>query len=289
VGFFDGFPLTLTVFLMVLAAAVMHAGWNVLVKLRLDRFSAVVLLQSVLGLMGLAMIFIYGLPEPSAWRYAAVACVVHTFYLIFLAKAYEAGDFGIAYPIARGSAPFFTLIGSLLFTGDVIHPLAAAGILVLIAGLMCLAFLGARGDITQHRKALFYALATAAMISCYTLLDGLGARAAGNATQYAGLAFFLYGLAIFVTGLALRGPRLVGQLLPYWKTGMVGGIVSGIAYWMVIWCMAQAPIAMVAALRETSVLFGLVMSSYVLKEKLTATRILGCLLIVAGAVVLRLA
>jgi drug/metabolite transporter (DMT)-like permease len=281
--------LTPTIFLLILLAAALHAGWNVLVKFKLDRFSAVCLLQSVLGLMGLAMMAFYGLPPVAAVPYALASAFVHTFYLIFLARAYEAGDFGVAYPIARGSAPLFTLLGATAIGADALKPGALIGIFVLICGLMVLAFFGSRANPAQNRKALLYALATAAMISCYTLLDGLGSRAAGNATEYAGFAFFLFGLSIFVTGVALRGWTLVHQLLPHWKSGVAGGLVSGVAYWIIIWCMTQAPIAMVAALRETSVLFGLCMSAYVLKERLTVTRILGGVLIVGGAVAIRLA
>jgi drug/metabolite transporter (DMT)-like permease len=266
----------------------MHASWNVLVKMKLDRFSAVVLLQSVLGVIGLGILLVFGLPPASAYPYAIASAFVHTFYLIYLAKAYEAGDFSVTYPIARGTAPLFTLIGSLIFAGDAFNAMSLVGVLIVVAGLLVLAF-GKKVDSATHRQAIIYALITAALISCYTLLDGLGARASGAPTQYAGLAFFLFGSSIFGTGIALRGPGLVTQIAPHWKAGVVGGGISAVAYWIIIWCMANAPIAMVAALRETSVLFGLAMSSYVLREKLTAMRIAGGVLIVAGAMALRLA
>jgi drug/metabolite transporter (DMT)-like permease len=280
--------LPLTVFFLVLAAAVMHAAWNVMVKMKLDRFSAVVLLQSVLGLVGLGLIMVFGLPPSPAYPYAFASAFVHTFYLIYLAKAYEAGDFSVTYPIARGTAPLFTLLGSLVFASDAFSALSLVGVLIVVAGLLVLAF-GQKTTSATHRQAIVYALITAALISCYTLLDGLGARASGTPTQYAGLAFFLFGLSIFVTGVALRGPGLVMQIAPHWRAGVIGGGVSALAYWIIIWCMAHAPIAMVAALRETSVLFGLALSSYILKEKLSPMRIAGGALIVAGAIVLRLA
>jgi drug/metabolite transporter (DMT)-like permease len=263
----------------------MHASWNVLVKLTLDRFSAVVLLQTVLGIFGAGLLLVYGLPPPAVYPYAIASGVVHTFYLVFLAKAYEAGDFSVAYPVLRGTAPLFTLGGSLLFVGDAVSAQGLAGVVVVILGLLALAF----GKGRSQSKALGYALITAALISAYTLLDGLGSRVSGNPSQYAGLAFFIFGSAIFVTGIVFRGPQMVGTLLPHWKAGVLGGCVSAVAYWIIIWCMSQAPIAMVAALRETSVLFGLAMSSYFLGEKLTPLRILGCVLIVAGAATLRLA
>ncbi len=266
----------------------MHAGWNVLVRLKLDPFASVFLLQGVLGLFGLGMMLVFGLPAKAAWPYVLASGIVHTFYLIFLAKAYEAGDFSLTYPILRGSAPLFTLIGSFFFVGDAVKPLAVVGILVLIAGLLVLAF-GKNSVAATHRRAIVFALFTACTISCYTLLDGLGARAAGNPSQYAGFAFFTFGLFIAVTAVALRGFKILYEIAPYWKSGLGGGIVSAVAYWIIIWCMSQAPIAMVAALRETSVLFGIVMSSYFLKERLTALRIAGGVLIVVGAALLRLA
>ncbi len=275
------------VFLAVLLAAFLHAGWNVLVKMKLDRFSAVFLLQAVLGLVGLGIMAVYGLPPRAAWPYALASGFVHTFYLIFLAKAYEAGDFALAYPIARGSAPMFTLIGSLLFASDLISFGELMALLVVIAGLVSLA-LGPNSNIATHRQAVTYALLTALMISCYTLLDGLGARTAGNPSKYAGLAFFIFGLFITVTAIAFRGPKILMEVAPHWKAGLGGGMVSAFAYWIIIWCMARAPIAMVAALRETSVLFGLVMSAFILKERITAMRVFGGILIVAGAAMLRL-
>jgi drug/metabolite transporter (DMT)-like permease len=279
--------MSITVFFAVLLAAFLHASWNVLVKSKLDRFSAVFLLQAVLGVFGLGLMASFGLPPREAWIYAFASGVIHTFYLIFLARAYEAGDFALAYPIARGSAPMFTLVGSLLFASDVISFGELLALLVVIAGLICLA-LGPNTNIATHRSAVIYALLTALMISCYTLLDGLGARASGNPSQYAGLAFFVFGLFITITAIAVRGPRILAEVAPHWKSGVGGGTVSAVAYWIIIWCMSQAPIAMVAALRETSVLFGLAMSAYFLKERLTPWRIAGGALIVAGAALLRL-
>jgi drug/metabolite transporter (DMT)-like permease len=279
--------MNITVFLAVLLAAFLHASWNVLVKSKLDRFSAVFLLQAVLGVFGLGLMAVFGLPPKDAWIYAFASGVIHTFYLIFLARAYEAGDFALAYPIARGTAPMFTLIGSLLFVSDVISLGELLSVIVVIAGLVCLA-LGRNSSLSTHRSAVVYALLTALMISCYTLLDGLGARASGNPSQYAGLAFFVFGLFITITAIALRGPRILAEVAPHWKASVAGGTVSAVAYWIIIWCMSKAPIAMVAALRETSVLFGLAMSAYILKERLTPWRIAGGLLIVAGAAMLRL-
>jgi drug/metabolite transporter (DMT)-like permease len=280
--------LTSIVFAAVIAAALMHASWNVLVKLNLDRFLAVFLLQAVLGVFGLGLILVYGLPPQSGWGYALASGVVHTFYLYFLAKAYELGDFAMAYPIARGSAPLFTLVGSLMFAGDVITVGELLALLVVIAGLLCLA-LGRNSIAATHKQAVVYALLTALMISFYTVLDGLGARASGNPTQYAGLAFFIFGLFITVTAIVMRGPVVLKQVAPHWMVGIGGGTVSAVAYWIIIWAMTQAPIAMVSALRETSVLFGLALSAWILKERLTGLRIFGGLLIVAGAVALRLA
>ncbi len=277
----------ITVFLAVLLAAVLHASWNVLVKSKLDRFSAVFLLQAVLGIVGLAIMAVFGLPPGHAWVFALASGIVHTFYLFFLAKAYEAGDFALAYPIARGSAPIFTLVGSFMFAGDIISTAEVVALLVIIAGLVSLA-LGPNSNLATHRQAVIYAILTAFMISSYTLLDGLGARASGNPTQYAGLAFFIFGLFITFAAIALRGPRILLEVAPHWKSGVSGGVVSAFAYWIIIWCMARAPIAMVAALRETSVLFGLAMSAYILKERITPMRIAGGLLIVAGAAMLRL-
>ena len=132
------------------------------------------------------------------------------------------------------------------------------------------------------------ALATSGFIAAYTIVDGLGGRASGSSSAYAGLVFVLDGLFMTVVGVATRGFGIFRVVLPFWKSGFAGAALSAGAYWIVIWAMTMAHIAAVAALRETSILFVMIMSMTVLKEKVTGLRVAGAALIVAGAVALRL-
>jgi len=280
--------LELTVFLAVLAAAVMHAGWNVLVKLKLDRFLSLFLLQTLMGLMGLAMLAVFAWPSAASLPYALTSGILHTGYNIFLARSYRTGDLSQVYPIARGTAPLLTLIVTFFAAHEAIGALTGLGIGVLVAGIWMTGLTGKR-ELKLDGLTLFFALGTSVFIAAYTVVDGLGGRASGSASGYTALVFVLDAIFLFFAGIYMRGPGILRAVAPYWKSGMAGAALSGSAYWIVIWAMTLAPIAAVAALRETSILFVMLMSIRVLKETVTTTRAAGALLIVAGAVVLRIA
>jgi drug/metabolite transporter (DMT)-like permease len=275
------------VFLAVLLAAVMHGGWNVLVKLKLDRFLSLFLIQSLMGLVGLAMLAFAGWPSQASWPYAIASGLLHTGYNLFLARSYRTGDLSQVYPIARGTGPLFTFLGTWLLGTDAVTALGAGAILALICGIWVTA-MGQRRALRLDGLTLFYALGTAAFIGAYSITDGLGARASGNPTAYSGLLFVLDAAMLFVTGIYLRGPGILKDVAPYWKTGLAGAALSAGAYWIAIWAMTEAPIAAVAALRETSILFVIAMSALVLREPVGLPRWLGGALIVAGAAALRL-
>lgn len=277
-----------TVFVAVIAAAVMHASWNVLVKLKLDRFLSLFLLQSLMGLMGIAMLAVFAWPSPASLPYAVTSGILHTGYNLFLARSYRTGDLSQVYPIARGTAPLLTLIITWLAAGEHVGPLGLAGIAVLVAGIWMVGLVGRR-NVKLDGLTLFFALGTSVFIGAYTVVDGLGGRISEAPSGYAALVFLLDASFMVMTALALRGPGVFAAVAPYWKSGVAGALLAGFGYWIVIWAMAHAPIAAVAALRETSILFVLAMSLVVLKEKVTWPRIAGALLIVAGAAALRFA
>ncbi len=279
--------LSSTVFFLVLFAAFLHAAWNVQVKHGLDRFLGLFLLQSLMGLFGLVMLAVFGLPDAIGFAYAFVSGILHTGYNLFLARSYKTGDLSLVYPLARGGAPFLTLFGSFLLLHDVPTPLATAGILVLLAGLLVVGLSGLRHRAVDG-STLFFAGGTAGFIAVYTLVDGLGGRASGNPIGYAGLVFVADAIFMVATGLWLRGPNLLRQFVPHLVPGLLGASASAAAYTIVIWAMAQAPIATVAALRETSIVFALAMSARYLKETLTVQRMAGALLIAGGAILLRI-
>lgn len=278
----------LTVFLAAIAAAVLHASWNVIVKLNLDRFLALFLIQTLMGVMGLGMLLAFGIPAAESWPYALASGILHTGYNLFLARSYRTADLSQVYPIARGTAPLMTLAGSWAFANESVTLLISVGVLILVLGIWMTAVAKDKA-IRMDGLTLFFALGTSVFIAAYTIVDGLGGRASGSPSAYAGLVFALDAVFLLVTGIGLRGPGIIRTVAPFWKSGVLGAALSASAYWIVIWAMAHAPIAAVAALRETSILFVIAMSVAVLKERVTRGRILGAALIVAGAVVLRLA
>jgi drug/metabolite transporter (DMT)-like permease len=276
---------TLLVFFLVLLAAVLHAAWNVIVKSNADRLLSLTILQSFMALMGLAMVAIFGFPGFHIWPFALASGLLHLGYNLFLVRAYRSADLSVVYPIARGTAPLLTLLGSMLVTLDAINATMVIGILVLMTGLM-LTGLG-RKSASADPHALYYALGTAGFIAAYTLVDGIGARQSGNALGFAGAIFFVDGACLLAAAAFVRGSSLFAGFVVHWKQGIAGALASGSAYAIAIWAMTQAPIASVAALRETSIVFVLLLSARLLKETLGWQRVVGGIMIVAGASLLR--
>lgn len=277
----------LTVFLAVLAAAFMHASWNLLVKLKLDRFLSLFLLQTLMGLMGIAMLFFFAWPSRESLIYALASGLLHTGYNIFLARSYRDGDLSLVYPIARGAAPLITLLATWLVASEQISPMTAFAIGILVSGIWLVA-IGKAKSLKLDRISLFFALGTSCFIAAYTVVDGLGGRVSGAASGYTAMVFILDAIFMLVAGFYARGPGILTRVAPFWKTGVVGAFLSASAYWIVIWAMTIAPIAAVAALRETSILFVIFMSAKYLKEQMNWMRIVGGVLVVLGAVALRL-
>lgn len=278
----------LTVFLAVLAAAVMHAGWNVLVKLKLDRFLSLFLIQTLMGVMGILMLMVFPFPATASLPYALTSGLLHTGYNLFLARSYRTGDLSQVYPIARGTAPLLTLLITWLAATEHVGLAGVAGVGVLVAGIWMVSLVGKR-NVRLDGMTLFFALGTSVFIAAYTIVDGLGGRVSGAPSGYTAVVFILDAAFLFTTGVATRGWGIVRSVAPFWKSGAAGAVLSASAYWIVIWAMAHAHISAVAALRETSILFVMIMSARVLKEAVTVPRILGAVLIVGGAMVLRLA
>jgi len=280
--------LEFTVFAAVLLAAFLHASWNLVVKLALDRFLSLFLIQTIMGLLGLLMIMVFPTPDWACLPYAVASGVIHLGYNLFLARSYRIGDLSQVYPVARGTAPLLTFAGAWAFAGEMPTPLIALGIGLLVAGIALVTLADQRG-FKLDSTVLFYALGTSFFIALYTIVDGLGGRASGSPSYYAGLVFIFDAAFLFVVALSMRGPGIIREVAPYWKSGLGGAILSAGAYWIVIWAMSRAPIAAVAALREVSILFVMGMSAYVLKEHVSMRRLLGAGLVVAGAVALRVA
>jgi len=279
---------TAGIFLAILAGALMHAGWNAIVKIGLDRLNTLTLVAGAAGLVSLPLLVFFPLPPAATWAWMAASVLLHVGYNLCLAKAYELGDFGLVYPIARGTAPLLTAVIGILVVGEYLAPAELAGILVLVAGVWLMAAHG-KSPSSIGATAVVPALITSMFISGYSLSDGLGARSSQSAIGYTLWLFVLDGLSMVALTLAWRGKGALTAALPYWRAGLLGGLLSLGSYGIAIWAMTKAPIALVAALRESSVLFAALISVALLGEPLRWSRGLAALMIAGGIMLMRLA
>jgi drug/metabolite transporter (DMT)-like permease len=277
--------MTLPVFLTVLAAAVMHAGWNAVLKVKLEPLLAMTLITAAAGVIGLPFLIVLGFPKLDAWPWLGASLVLHLGYYVTLSAAYARADMGQIYPIARGGAPLLTALASAVILREPIAPIAAIGIAVLGGGVMLMSLAGRRH--APDMRAIGYALLTALIICGYTLSDGIGARAAGDPHAYSAALFVLDGLPLPLFLLWWKGREVFRPMRHYLGLGFAGGGMSLAAYWIAIWAMTVAPIALVAALRETSVLFATLIAVIVLKEQWIPARAAAAILIVAGIAAMR--
>jgi drug/metabolite transporter (DMT)-like permease len=276
------------VFAAVLFAALCHAGWNAAVKRGLDPLVTTVLISVGAALVGLAMLPFTGWPASAAWPWVIASVLIHIVYFAALIESYAAGDMGLVYPLARGSAPLMTAIGAAVWLNEHIGLLGWLGIAVLAAGVLLLSLRGSRDLAKLDQRAIRFALLTAVTICAYTLVDGVGARAAGNAHAYTAAIFVGIGVAMAIYALVRRGGEVFPLMMQHWRLGAGGGVMQVTSYGIAIWAMTVAPIALVGALRETSVLFGTILAVVFLKEPLLMPRVAAALLIVCGLVMIRL-
>jgi drug/metabolite transporter (DMT)-like permease len=276
-----------TVFLAVILAAFLHAGWNVLIKSKADRLLSMASQQGFFALCGLALVAYAGWPSEAAYPYLLASGILHVGYNLFLVRAYKAADLSQVYPIARGTAPLVALLITGLLFAEWPTQFAVLGIGILVAGLLMTGLSGTRAKTTDPH-ALRYAFVTAVFIGFYSVVDGMGARVSEHVLSYIGMSFLLDGVFTLAACRVLRGRRLMRSLAPLWRVGLFGAFASAAAYGIAIWAMTVAPIASVAALRETSIVFALFLSARFLKEDFGWRRIAGGILILAGAVLLRL-
>lgn len=274
----------LYVFLAVLGAAAMHASWNAIVRFGADRFTAMLLMATGSAVIAVPMILIFPTPAPAAWGWLALSVAFHTGYKISLLTAYKHGDLSQIYPLARGSAPVLVTIISILFLKEIAPADDLAAILCIALGVFLMSFKGAG----LSRKGLFFAMATACCTAGYTLTDGVGARVGGQASGYTGWLFFLDGVAMICIAFAMRGRGVLAPVKTHWRSGLLAGGLSLGSYWVAIWAFTLAPIALVGALRETSVLFAMLIAAVFLKEPVGPSRWLAALFILCGVALLRL-
>jgi len=277
------FPLP--VFLVVLLAALFHATWNALIRGGRDPLLHTAAIVFWAALLAVPFALLAGPPAPPSWPYLALSNSIHMLYYVSLAAAYRSGALSFAYPLIRGSAPLLVAVGAILFIGEAPGWLGWAGILLVSGGVLSIAL---RAEHPNPLPTVAWALLCAFTIAAYTLADGLGVRHAGGALGYSAWMFLLEGV-LFPGGLALfgGGRDMAGYIRAPWRTGLLGGALSAAAYAIALWAMTQAPVALVAATRETSVLFASLLGVWALRERFSLRQWAGALAIAGGALLLR--
>lgn len=273
---------------VVLFSALLHAGWNALVRASPDKFLAS--LHVVCGAAALALLMLPGLPTPApaSWPWLLASGLIHVVYFSLVARAYQGTALGFAYPLMRGAAPVLTALAAALLLAEAPTPGAWLGITLICGGVLALAGRAGRSG-AGHPGAVLAALANAGVIALYTLVDGLGVRLAGHALSYTAWVFLLTAVFMLATATWLRGRVVLRPPPGAWRAALLGGGGTLAAYSLVLWAMTQAPIATVAALRETSIVFAALIGVVFLKEGLSRLRLFAALLVCAGAVVIKLA
>jgi len=280
--------MSLIVFVVVLGAAVLHAGWNGLVKHSGDKFlsmSAVVLGHVPFAV---ALLMFSPMPDASSWVYIVSGALLHTGYQLFLLYSYRIGDLTQVYPIARGVAPLIVAFVSVVFLGVHLKQMQLLGILAIGVGIMSLVIVRGGAGLS-NRNAGFMAVATGCFIAAYSLNDGMGARLAGTAFGFFGWLSILNALSFFGVMWFLQPSAVKGVVGKGRKMAVIGGGGSFFAYALVTWAFTQAPIALVTALRETSIVFALLIGIVFLKERVDLAKVISVALSMFGAVLLRMA
>ncbi len=274
------------VFAAVLLGAALHASWNAIVKGGSDKLLTTVLVAAASG--AIAIVFLPFLPQPAraSWPFLASSAVVQVVYFALVAGAYRATDMSRAYPLMRGLAPALVAVFAVAVLGERLSPAAWAGVALISGGVFAMTFAGGG---PASRKGTLLALVNAGVIASYTLIDGTGVRASGAAASYAMWLFLLNAVPLVGWALVARRRALLAYAARNWPLGLAGGIGNLGSYGLALWAMTLAPVAVVAALRETSILFGMAIAGLILRERVGATRIAAAAMIVAGAVSLRLA
>jgi drug/metabolite transporter (DMT)-like permease len=279
-------PLVLSV---VLLAAVLHASWNALVKSGGDPFLRLAIVNLTQSLVVLPLVPFVAVPAMEAWPWLLASVAAHMAYYFLLAGGYRVGDLSHVYPIARGVAPPLVALGALAAAGEVLSPLGSLAVILVCLGIWIVAGRQSAADAFGRSQPLLLALGCGVAIAAYTVADGMGGRASGDVLGYVVWLFLLDGWPFTLVVVLMRGTAGLRATLPAaWKPAVGGGMMSVVAYGLVIWAMSTAPMAYVSALRETSVLLAAGIGTLILGEPFGRRRLLAAGLVVIGVAMLQL-
>ena len=274
--------MTVTVVILVLGAAILHATWNALLRSGADRFRSMVVMSVVSASVAIPLAWLLDSPMSASWPYIGLSAALQTSYWLFLVRAYRDGDLGQVYPIARGSSPMLVTVGAAIFAGEKLAPVALAGVGMVSAGIIAMAFGRHRPD----AKSMLAALATGLFIAGYTVSDGIGSRLSGHPQSYAAWLFLVQGAPMTLIYMMSRGRLAIAPFDRETLKAAGSGVLSLLGYGIVIWALARSPMGQVSALRETSILIAVLMGRTFLGEKLSVGRIVAGVMIAVGAIVL---
>jgi drug/metabolite transporter (DMT)-like permease len=270
----------------ILFAALLHAGWNALIKRDQDALIATIGVVSGAALISLCVLPLLPAPDAASWPFIATSSAAQIAYYILIARVYRTADLGLAYPVMRGAAPLFVTIANALLFGQLLSPPGLLGVACISAGIFVIAVGRSRGK--DAGATVMTALAIAAVIAFYTVVDGVGVRRSHSPAAYTMWIFLLGGISMGGWAMVWRKSQMLQSIRTAYWVPIAGGAATLASYGIALWAMTRAPIAAVAALRETSILFAILISIFVLREKPTWHRITTAGLLAAGAVAIRL-
>jgi drug/metabolite transporter (DMT)-like permease len=276
-----------SVTLLVLAAAVFHALWNAFIKTGRDPLISVTGIALGSGVIALLALPFVGWPDPGILPWLLASVALHVVSMITLSQAYRYGDFSLAYPIARGAAPAMVVVVTLLFLDEQLEPRQLIAVLGVLFGISLFA-LRRFGAVVADLRSLAYALITAALIAAYTLVDGTGVRIATSSLNYAAWMALLETPLIALYMYSRRGAHGFAVLREHATRLFAGGVMAVAGYAIILWAMTQAPIALVAAFRETSIIIAALIGMFWFKEPAGWRRIAAALIIFASVVYLKM-
>ncbi len=277
----------LNVFLLVLCAALVHATWNAMIKAAEDQQAAFETMFASQGFMSVCLIPFVAVPAPESWPNMAASAVLCVGYVYFLQRAYKVGDFSQIYPLARGVAPLLVAIASVAILGEQIDPLAQIAVFLISLGIVSLS-LSRGADGLRDPWPVLWALGTSCFIACYSVIDGVGARVSGSAHGYVVWLTLITSILIpCIMRVTARGERPPVSMRTR-RIGLLAGVMSYAAAWIVVWAMTQAPLPLVSALRETSVVFAVVIGITVFKERVRVFRMASIAITLAGTALLKI-
>lgn len=277
--------MTLATFGVLLFAAALHATWNAIVKGSADKLLTATLVTGSAALLAVFTLPFLEPPDRSSWPFIVASTCFQITYFRLLALNYQRSEMSLAYPLMRGSAPLIVTLISVLFLQVELPRLAWIGVVIICSGVLGMA----AAKRTGNGRSIALALLNACVIAGYTLIDGEGVRRSGAPAAYTLWIYLLTGPALVTWALATRRGVFIRYVGANWKYGIIGGIGTATSYGLALWAMTKAPVAVVSAMRETSILFGTLIAATILSERVDRRRILAACLIAAGAFALRLA